>query len=191
MNINLGLPTDLYANSVFLIYDLAAGDTNNKDNGATTGSAGQWNGNTPKTTNAALKKLGPLAEKYGAKYGVLPSMILAQAMLESGQGSLPHGYNYWGLTGNAAGHGTDGGYTKFVSLDEAVQYYTSAIGGKSPGKNHWKIKSIGGIHDAKKAIDILANDTGYHSASPASYKKALLVDYKQFNLKRYDKNVTW
>jgi len=193
-NINLGLPSDLEANGGILLYDIGqASDPNVKGSSDSVDGSGGWNGSIPKGLKGNLKKIAPYAEKYGAKYKVLPSMIIAQSVQESSLGTaVPNEYNWWGLTGSI-GHGTTniGGYpyTKFESLDEAVKYYASCMGNASPGKSYWAVKRIRGISDAKKAIAVLGGDNSYHEASASSYTRGLTSAYNRYNLKRFDKNV--
>ena len=197
-NINLGLPTDLAANQGYLIYDIggASDPANNKpDASGQVDGSGSWDGKIPKNLKGNLKKLAPLAEKYGAKYDVKPSMIIDQALKESSIGqNVPNAYNWWGLTGSI-GHGTttvsgdSHRYTKFNSLDEAVKYYTSCMGDADPGKSHWAVKRIKGL-SAKKAMKVLGGDTSYHQDGASDYTKSLENGYRSLNLKRFDSHVS-
>lgn len=195
-NIHLGLPSDLAANTGYLLYDIgqASDPANNtlKARGNVDGS-GSWDGKVPKGLHGNLKKIAPLAEKYGAEYHVLPSMIIDQSYVESTVGqATPNAYNWWGLTGDI-GHGTTNingyRYTKFSSFDEAVKYYASCMGDAEPGKSHWAVKRIKGITSPKKAIAILGGDNSYHGASASSYTNSLKTGYKSLNLKRFDMGV--
>lgn len=198
-NIHLGLPSDLEANQGYLIYDIGqeSDPANNKlDARGNVDGSGSWDGKVPGGLSARVKKIAPYALKYGAKYHVLPGMIVAQASVESGIGNaIPTKYNWWGLTGDI-GHGTVtiGGhsYTKFDSFDEAMKYYASLMGDAEPGKSHWATKHIKGITDYKKAIKVVGGDLSYHGDgrdNSGTYTAGLYSAYHSLNLKRLDNQV--
>lgn len=152
------------------------------------------------TNSALIKKIGNAAVKLYPKYKILPSLTIAQAILESGWGksTLSKKYhNYFGMKW-VEGCGTkyiafktneqrsDGSYytitarfRKFASLQKGIDGYYKFL-------QYPRYANLKGITDYKTACRLIRED-GW--ATALSYEQLLVTLIEQYSLTDYDKKV--
>lgn len=152
------------------------------------------------TNSALIKKIGSAAVKQYSKYKILPSLTIAQAILESGWGKseLSKKYhNYFGMKW-VEGCGTkyvtfktqeqraDGSYytisarfRKYSSLQKGIVGYYNFL-------QYPRYANLKGVTDYKTACKLIRED-GW--ATSLSYEQLLVTLIEQFNLTDYDKKV--
>ncbi|QTD40629.1 glucosaminidase domain-containing protein [Sporosarcina sp. Te-1] len=152
-----------------------------------------------------IEQLAPLAIKHGKANGVLPSMIIAQGILESRSGTSELARKANNLFGIKAGSGWTGG-TYTVRTSEQGQHgnvtYINAAFRKYPSyegcvidlvhkythgtgwEDHNRYAGVLGQTDYKKAITAL-KAAGY--AADVKYAEKLIERIEQYNLTKYDK----
>lgn len=109
--------------------------------------------------------------KSWKKYGCLPSVCIAQGIIESGLGEKCRSYNYWGL---------GCGRSSYSSLENGVRAYQKCINNGyykgAPHKKNYKVQ-----------IDKIL-DGGYCVPRGSYYSKAVSV-IQSYNLTKYDKKL--
>lgn len=81
---------------------------------------------TPKQQSTFLNNIVPLANKYGAAYGIAPGLIISQAALESNWGVSAPQNNYFGIKGKG-GTQTTKEYIngKWITITDSFKGYSS------------------------------------------------------------------
>lgn len=149
------------------------------------------------TARTFIKKIGDAAVKHYRKYKILPSLTIAQAIVESGWGksnlsSVCH--NYFGMKWSE-GCGCD--YKNYTTLEQRANgtYYTvtakfrkyktisDGIEGYYKFLQYPRYKNLVGVTDYKKACDLIRRD-GW--ATALDYTKLLIAVIEQNNLTKYD-----
>lgn len=147
-----------------------------------------------------IKKIGNAAVKYYPQYKVLPSLTIAQAILESGWGKsgLAVGcYNYFGMkwvkgcgcdkkvykTGEQKKDGSrytvDAAFRKYKSMEEGICGYYKFL-------QYPRYANLKGVTDYKKACELIRKD-GW--ATSLDYTKNLIKLIETYKLYEYDKKV--
>ncbi|WP_082713739.1 N-acetylmuramoyl-L-alanine amidase [Sporosarcina koreensis] len=154
-----------------------------------------------------VDKLAPFAVKHGLANGVLPSLIIAQGILESGSGTSELAKNANNLFGIKAGSGWTGPtYTKRTSEqdEDGNVYYINAAFRKYPSYEGCVMDLVHkythgtGWEDHNRYAAIL-NQTDYRKATAALHAAGYATDIKyaaklnerieQYGLTKYDKEV--
>lgn len=153
--------------------------------------------------NQFVKKIAPYAVELGKEYGVLPSITIAQAILESdwGTSSLASQYNnYFGIKGN------DPSNTKVLQTKEYTNGQWITINGRfrvysdfrESMKDHTKLlvngttwnpqqyKQVLQSKDYIEAAVALQSD-GY--ATDPGYTTKIIRIIQKYNLKKYDQGI--
>ncbi len=152
-------------------------------------------------TNAKfIKKIASAAKSYYSKYKILPSLTIAQAILESGWGKsklATECHNYFGMkwtsdcgckykTYETSEQRSDGTYykiyakfRKYASLKKGIKGYYDFI-------NYPRYKNLVGVTDYKKACRLIRED-GW--ATSLSYTQSLISIIEYNKLYEYDKEV--
>lgn len=152
------------------------------------------------TNSAFIKKIGAAAQKHYPTYKILPSLTIAQAILESGWGSSALSkkhHNYFGMkwvegcgckyvSYKTAEQRKDGSYytitakfRKYSSLSKGIEGYYKFL-------QYPRYKNLVGVTDYKKACKLIRED-GW--ATSLSYENLLVTLIEQFSLTDYDKKV--
>lgn len=118
------------------------------------------------------ERIADICTENWQEYGVLPSVCIAQAYMESHIGKYCYSNNLWGLYG---------GYTSFDSLDEGIYEYLEII-------------NNGYYDDALYRTDYVTQinaiyDGGYCEDSREHYVNGVLWIIEEFDLTRYDKEI--
>lgn len=117
------------------------------------------------------EKIGKMCDENWEKYGVLPSVCIAQAFIESTLGKNCSGYNLWGIRSGAE---------KYGSLQEGVKRYLQVINnGYYDGAPFQK--------DYRKQIRAIV-DGGYCVPAGDYYERAIWV-IEAYGLEQYDKKL--
>jgi len=153
--------------------------------------------------NAFVKKIAPYAVELGQQYGVLPSITIAQAILESnwGTSSLASQYNnYFGIKGD------DPSNTKLLQTKEYTNGQWITINGRfrvysdfrESMKDHtkllvngttWNSQQYRQVIQSKNYIDAaVALQTDGYATDPGYTNKIIRVIQK-YNLKKYDEGI--
>lgn len=153
--------------------------------------------------NQFVKKIAPYAVELGKEYGVLPSITIAQAILESdwGTSSLASQYNnYFGIKGN------DPSNTKVLQTKEYTNGQWITINGRfrvysdfrESMRDHTKLlvngttwnpqqyKQVLQSKDYIEAAVALQSD-GY--ATDPGYTTKIIRIIQKYNLKKYDQGI--
>lgn len=125
---------------------------------------------TGKQQKRAKEIIKVCTDKYG-KYGVLPSVCIGQAILESGLGNHCNGNNYWGL---------NCGRTKYSSLKHGTLAYLRCI-------NNGYYKKAPFQKNYRKQVRYIVK--GGYCASPSNYFRTCTSIIRKYNLKKYDKEM--
>jgi len=153
--------------------------------------------------NAFVKKIAPYAVELGQQYGVLPSITIAQAILESnwGTSSLASQYNnYFGIKGD------DPSNTKLLQTKEYTNGQWITINGRfrvysdfrESMKDHTKLLVNGTtcnsqqykqVIQSKDYIDaaVALQADGY--ATDPGYTSKIIRIIQKYNLKKYDEGI--
>lgn len=107
------------------------------------------------------------------EYGILPSVCIAQAYMESHLGTYCYPNNLWGLYG---------GYTSFESLEDGTYEYLDIL------------SSNDSYHDALYRINYESQinaiyDGGYCTDSREHYVNGIIWIIEEFNLTQYDQEI--
>lgn len=150
---------------------------------------------------AFIKKIGPIAREVDKSYGLLPSITVAQACLESnyGQSNLSQKYNnLFGVKGtnpNTSAVMTTKEYVKgkWITVKARFQIYDSyeasirahaRLFQNGTTWNHQQYKHVLASKDYKTQAKALVTD-GY--ATDPDYADKLINLIEQFDLEKYDK----
>lgn len=153
--------------------------------------------------NAFVKKIAPYAVELGQQYGVLPSITIAQAILESnwGTSSLASQYNnYFGIKGD------DPSNTKLLQTKEYTNGQWITINGRfrvysdfrESMKDHtkllvngttWNSQQYKQVIQSKDYIDaaVALQADGY--ATDPGYTSKIIRIIQKYNLKKYDEGI--
>ncbi|MFH5812378.1 glycoside hydrolase family 73 protein [Companilactobacillus sp. FL22-1] len=153
--------------------------------------------------NAFIKKIAPYAVTLGKQYGVLPSITIAQAILESnwGTSSLASQYNnYFGIKGE------DPANTKVLQTKEYTNGQWITINGRfrvysdfrESMKDHtqllvngtsWNSQQYKQVLQSKDYIDaaVALQADGY--ATDPGYTSKIIRIIQKYNLKKYDQGI--
>lgn len=130
-------------------------------------------------TSAQIRKfiaqISPIASQVGAEYGVAPSVIAAQAALESGFGTAAPGNAYFGVKGTGQTFGTkeqgadglystSGSFRSYSSLLSAARDYARLVSTRYPG--------VAGA-DPRDAFAALQADPSHQYATDKNYVSKL------------------
>ena len=149
------------------------------------------------TNSEFIKKIGTAAVKYYSKYKILPSLTIAQAILESnwGRSGLAIAcHNYFGMKW-VSGCGTD--YKEYLTKEQKSngQYYTisakfrkyptleAGIKGYYDFLNYPRYKNLKGVTDYAEACKLIRLD-GW--ATALSYTNSLIKLIQTYKLDKYD-----
>lgn len=152
------------------------------------------------TNQQFIEKVGSAAVKWYKTYKILPSLTIAQAILESAWGKsglAKQCHNYFGMKwvkGCGCGYKTystkeqrsDGTYytvnakfRKYSSLENGIKGYYRFLSYK-------RYANLKGVTDYKKACELIRKD-GW--ATSLSYTKSLINLIERYKLDSYDKKV--
>ncbi len=152
------------------------------------------------TNSALIKKIGNAAVKLYPTHKILPSLTIAQAILESGWGksTLSQKYhNYFGMKW-VEGCGTkyvafktqeqraDGSYYTITAKFRKYTSLTKGIEGYYKFLQYPRYANLKGVTDYKLACKLIRED-GW--ATSLSYENLLVTLIEQFSLTDYDKQV--
>lgn len=153
--------------------------------------------------NAFVKKIAPYAVELGQEYGVLPSITIAQAILESdwGTSTLASQYNnYFGIKGE------DPNNTKLLETKEYTNGQWITINGRfrvysdfrESMKDHtkllvngttWNPQQYRQVLQSKNYIDaaVALQSDGY--ATDPGYTSKIIRIIQKYSLKKYDQGI--
>lgn len=153
--------------------------------------------------NSFVKKVAPYAVELGEEYGVLPSITIAQAILESdwGTSTLASQYNnYFGIKGE------DPDNTKVLQTKEYTNGQWTTINGRfrvysdfrESMKDHtkllvngtsWNPQQYRQVLQSKNYIDaaVALQTDGY--ATDPGYTSKIIRIIQKYNLKKYDQGI--
>ncbi|HJF86948.1 MAG TPA: glycoside hydrolase family 73 protein [Companilactobacillus farciminis] len=153
--------------------------------------------------NTFVKKVAPYAVQLGEEYGVLPSITIAQAILESdwGNSTLASQYNnYFGIKGE------DPNNTKLLETKEYTNGQWITINGRfrvysdfrESMKDHtkllvngttWNPQQYRQVLQSKNYIDaaVALQSDGY--ATDPGYTSKIIRIIQKYNLKKYDQGI--
>ncbi|AKP03314.1 glycoside hydrolase family 73 protein [Companilactobacillus pabuli] len=153
--------------------------------------------------NSFVKKVAPYAVELGQEYGVLPSITIAQAILESdwGTSTLASQYNnYFGIKGE------DPNNTKVLQTKEYTNGQWITINGRfrvysdfrESMKDHtkllvngtsWNSQQYKQVIQSKNYIDaaVALQTDGY--ATDPGYTSKIIRIIQKYNLKKYDQGI--
>ncbi|KRK62394.1 glycoside hydrolase family 73 protein [Companilactobacillus farciminis] len=153
--------------------------------------------------NTFVKKVAPYAVQLGQEYGVLPSITIAQAILESdwGNSTLASQYNnYFGIKGE------DPNNTKLLETKEYTNGQWITINGRfrvysdfrESMKDHtkllvngttWNPQQYRQVLQSKNYIDaaVALQSDGY--ATDPGYTSKIIRIIQKYNLKKYDQGI--
>lgn len=150
------------------------------------------------TNQEFIEKIGQAAVKYYDKYKILPSLTIAQAVLESrwGQSKLAvECHNYFGMkwtqgcgcdykvykTGEQRTDGTrytvEAKFRSYKTMSDGIKGYYDFL-------NCQRYKNLRGVTDYKKACKLIKED-GW--ATSLNYTKNLISVIETHHLHKYDK----
>jgi len=145
-----------------------------------------------------IETIGQVAIKYYDKYKILPSLTIAQAILESGYGKTQLAkecYNYFGMkwvsgcncafktypTKEQRADGTvytiNAKFRKYDNLEDGIKGYYDFL-------QYARYKNLKGVTDYKVACNLIRLD-GW--ATDINYTNKLIKLIEQYNLTRYNK----
>ena len=147
-----------------------------------------------------IKKIAKGAKKYYKTYKILPSLTIAQAILESGWGKsllAKECHNYFGMkwvegcgckykTYKTAEQRSDGSYYNVSARFRKYSSYSKGVKGYYEFLQYPRYKNLKGVVDYKKACELIRKD-GW--ATSLSYTKNLISLIEQYKLTDYDKEV--
>jgi len=117
------------------------------------------------------EKLGEMCEEKWERYGVLPSVCIAQAFIESTLGKNCSGHNLWGIRSGAE---------KYNSLEEGVERYLKVI-------NNGYYDGAPFQRDYHKQIKAIV-DGGYCVPAGDYYERAVWA-IETYGFDKYDKKL--
>ena len=147
-----------------------------------------------------LNDITPAAQKIGKEFNILPSLLLAQAILESGNGTsglAVNGKNLFGIKGSFEGQSVvmptteyvngvatkvTANFRKYPSWDDSFRDLATLYA-MGVSWDRAKYHNIIGVKDIDKACQLVQDD-GY--ATDPSYASKLLNVVKTYNLTQYD-----
>lgn len=164
------------------------------------------------TEQEFIVKMGECAVKDQEASGILASVTIAQAILESGYGTTElavNANNFFGMKTNLSGNKwdsvwdkvskytkqtkeqkTDGteytivaDFRKYPSMEMSVRDHSCYLLGAMKDSTHKRYAGLQGEKDPKKAIQII-KDGGY--ATDVKYVQRILSIIQRFNLTKYD-----
>ncbi len=147
-----------------------------------------------------IKKLGNAAVKHYKTYKILPSLTIAQAILESGWGKSDLAkscHNYFGMkwvegcgckykTYKTAEQRNDGTYYTITSKFRKYSSVSAGIKGYYEFLQYPRYKVLKGVTDYKSACELIKK-CGW--ATSLSYTATLTSLIEQYDLTSYDKKV--
>lgn len=150
------------------------------------------------TNNEFIKLIGNSAVKHYAKYRILPSLTIAQAILESNWGKSmlsQKAYNYFGMKAGSSWKGrtyssktqeqTPAGQSFTVNADfRAYKNTDEGIKGYYDFLQYDRYKNLKGVTDYKTACRLIKED-GWATDISYTYKLVCLIE--KHNLFDYDK----
>ena len=144
-----------------------------------------------------IEKIGNAAVKYYSKYKILPSMTIAQAILESGWGSTmlaTECNNYFGMKwvsgcgcsckeyqtkeqrSDGAWYTIQAKFRKYLTLEDGIKGYYDFL-------QYPRYKNLKGVTDYKEACKLIRQD-GW--ATALSYTESLVKLIETYKLTNYD-----
>ena len=147
-----------------------------------------------------IKKIGDAAVKYYDTYKILPSLTIAQAILESGWGESDLAkscHNYFGMKWSegcgckyksykTAEQRQDGSYYTITAKFRKYSNTAKGIKGYYEFLQYPRYKALRGVTDYVKACELIKT-CGW--ATSLSYTKLLVTLIEQYELTDYDKKV--
>ncbi len=147
-----------------------------------------------------IKKIGKAAKSYYKKYKILPSLTIAQAILESGWGQSKLAlecHNYFGMkwiegcgckykTYETCEQRPDGTYYKILAKFRKYSSLKKGIRGYYEFLQYDRYKNLLGVNNYKKACELIRLD-GW--ATSLDYTKNLISIIEYNNLQKYDNKV--
>lgn len=151
-------------------------------------------GSTPQSDNAFINEVAPGAIETYQKYGILPSITIAQAILESGWGKSRIGNNIFGIKAGSNWKGktrtaqtseyingkwvsTTATFRDYDSVAESIMDHAELVGTAS------RYEAVRNAKDYKEAARAL-QEAGY--ATDPGYAQKLINIIEQNNLTMYD-----
>ena len=152
------------------------------------------------TQKSFIEKIGKAAVKYYKTYMILPSLTIAQAILESGWGKsdlAKRCHNYFGMkwvsgcgckykSYKTAEQSRDGSYYTITAKFRKYSSLSLGIKGYYEFLQYPRYKALKGVTDYKKAC-ILVKEFGW--APSLSYTNLLIDLIEQYDLTRFDEKV--
>ena len=114
--------------------------------------------------------IATVVSKNYAKYKVLPSICIAQAIVESGLGEKCNPNNYWGISSN--------GYAGYSSIDAGIHKYLSVI------NNGYYKRAVGETNYRTAAYAI---QNGGYCCPKAGYANKIISTIEIYDLNEYDR----
>lgn len=150
-----------------------------------------------KQENDFITKIGDAAKKYYNRYGILPSLTIAQAILESGWGRSMLAWKYHNYFGMKAGNSFAGAKVKLQTKEEYVKgqvittydYFRAypsldaGIKGRFEFLQMKRYQNLKGIIDYKQLCQTIKDD-GY--ATDSTYVTKLCNLIIKYDLWQYD-----
>lgn len=119
------------------------------------------------------KEIQKVCTENWQEYGILPSVCIAQAYMESHIGEVCYANNLWGLYG---------GYQSYDTLDDGIMAYLELLNSYDSYSNAlWRI-------DYKAQIEAIY-DGGYCTTSKDEYVGGIIWIIENFNLSSYDSEI--
>ena len=150
------------------------------------------------TNKSFIKKIGNAAIKHYNKYKILPSLTIAQAILESGWGKSALAKdckNFFGMkwvegcgckckTYKTSEQRSDGSYYIVSAKFRKYSSYSGGIKGYYEFLQYPRYKNLKGVSDYKTACKLIKED-GW--ATSLSYTSTLISLIEQYDLTSFDK----
>ncbi len=127
-----------------------------------------------------IKHIAPVAQREARRVGLFPSVVIAQAALESGwgrSGLASGGNNIFGVKIGSWKGATRGRYRKYSNVGESLKDYIDSVMAQS---RYDIVKNAKTPADATRAL----SRAGY-AANP-NYPSLLMSIIRQYNLTRFD-----
>lgn len=140
---------------------------------------------TKTLTKSQQKNADRIAEVAAAKwnqYGVLPSVAVAQAFIESTLGDHCRGYNLWGInSGNGYNYSSlDEGINAYLKVIHDSGYYDDAVGCKSYETQLYRI-----LYD----VDSDGNRRDVYCVPAGDYHSKAMWAIRTYDFDKYDKKM--
>lgn len=147
-----------------------------------------------------IKKIGNAAVKYYKTYKILPSLTVAQAILESGWGKSDLAkscHNYFGMkwvegcgckykSYKTAEQRSDGTYYTITAKFRKYSSLSRGIRGYYEFLQYPRYKALKGVNDYKTACTLI-KDCGW--ATSLNYTNLLISLIEQYDLTRFDEKI--